>query len=421
MNFDSYDIKVVDSMANSRRTASIINMINRSRDDKRFIYIASSLAETEIVASRCKEKHFKAPKDRGNKTKLDDLKNLMRNGSNIVSTHALFQNIDNELIDICKKEDYTLILDGVSEVIQEYYMSSYDLKSILSEFAYTKEDTKQLVWKERYKDYVGSFDKHKHFIDLGSLVCYGNNSVCCLFPIEAFRAFKRIYILTYRFDSRLQKYYFDYYNIPYSYMSIKGNSLRNYYLVDPEQESNHDEQNYANLINICKHEKLNRIGESKTALSKAWYDSNKSRSYMRKLKNNIYNYFLNITGHGSQYNMWTTFKDYEEELRGKGYGKGFLPLNAKGDEGYSDKDCIVYPVNRYLNPFVKNFLLSNKINVDEDEYALTEMLEFIWQSGIQKEKNINIYVPSIRMRKLLENWIEENSVLDFPTEQSKEE
>lgn len=420
MNFDSYDIKVVDSMANSKKTASIINMINRSSDDKRFVYIASSLAQAERVASQCKRKRFKSPKDRGKKTKLDDLKNLMRNGENIVSTHALFQNFDNELINICKEEDYTLILDGVLEVIQEYYMSGYDLKSIIAEFAYIKEDTKQLVWKEKYKDYVGGFDEYKRLIDLGSLVYYGTNSVCWLFPIEAFRAFKRIYILTYRFNSRLQKYYFDYYNIPYSYMFIKGNSLRNYYLVDLEQRDNYDEQNYVNLIDICKHEKLNRIGESKTALSKAWYDSNKNCSYMRRLKNNIYNYFLNITGHGSSCNMWTTFKDYEEKLRGKGYSKGFFPLNAR-DEDCSDKDCIVYPVNRYLNPFVKNFLLSNKIDVDEDAYALTEMLEFIWQSGIRDGKEINIYVPSIRMRKLLENWIKENSSLDSPTEQSKEE
>jgi hypothetical protein len=107
----------------------------------------------------------------------------MRNGENIVSTHALFQNFDNELIDICKEEDYTLILDGVSEVIQEYYISGYDLKNIIAEFAYIKEDTKQLVWKERYKDYVGGFDEYKRLIDLGSLVYYGTNSVCWLFPI----------------------------------------------------------------------------------------------------------------------------------------------------------------------------------------------------------------------------------------------
>ena len=119
--------------------------------------------------------------------------------------------------------------------------------------------------------------------------------------------------------------------------------------------------------------------------------------------------------------MWTTFKDYEEKIRGKGYSKGFLPLNIRGDEDYSNKDCIAYPVNRYLNPFVKSFLLSNKIGVNEDEYALTEMLEFIWQSAIRNGKEINIYVPSIRMRKLLENWIKESSSLDSSAEQHKEE
>lgn len=421
MSFDGYEVKIVDSMTSSSRTASVINMINKSNDDEKFIYIAYSLSETERVVSQCKKKCFKAPKIRGNKTKLDDLKNLMRSRENIVSTHALFQNFDNELIDICKEAGYTLILDGVSEVIQEYHMSSYDIETIITRCAYIKDDTRQLVWREEYKDYVGNFDEHKRLIDLGSLVYYGKNSVCWLFPIEAFRAFKRIYVLTYRFSSRLQKYYFDYYSVPYSYMSIEGDSFETYHLVDFKQDKNYLESDYAKLINICKHEKLNRIGKSKTALSKTWYDSNKDSLNMRTLKNGIYNYFIHITGHGSRCNMWTTFKDYEEKIRGKGYSKGFLPLNIRGDEDYSNKDCIAYPVNRYLNPFVKSFLLSNKIGVSEDEYALTEMLEFIWQSAIRNGKEINIYVPSIRMRKLLENWIKENSSLDSSAEQHKEE
>ena len=65
-------------------------------------------------------------------------------------------------------------------------------------------------------------------------------------------------------------------------------------------------------------------------------------------------------------------------------------------------------VNRYLNPFVKNFFTSNGIDVDEEGYALSEMLQFIWRSAIRDGKEIWIYIPSIRMRTLLKKWIKEN-------------
>ena len=57
----------------------------------------------------------------------------------------------------------------------------------------------------------------------------------------------------------------------------------------------------------------------------------------------------------------------------------------------------------------KNFFLQHGIAVDEDGYALSEMLQFIWRSAIRDGKEIWIYVPSIRMRGLLERWIDEKS------------
>ena len=128
-----------------------------------------------------------------------------------------------------------------------------------------------------------------------------------------------------------------------------------------------------------------------------------------QLKNNIMNFFNNIRGVGSSDNIWTTFKDYYSCLKGKGYTKGFLPLNSRATNEYRDRTSVVYPVNRYLNPFVKNFFSTSGIKVDEDGYALSEMLQFIWRSAIRNGEEIWVYIPSIRMRNLLKQWIEENS------------
>ena len=86
-------------------------------------------------------------------------------------------------------------------------------------------------------------------------------------------------------------------------------------------------------------------------------------------------------------------------------------MNSRATNKYRDRASVVYPVNRYLNPFVKNFFTSNHIAIDEEGFALSEMLQFIWRSAIRDGHEIWIYIPSIRMRRLLKEWIEYNSVI----------
>lgn len=193
-------------------------------------------------------------------------------------------------------------------------------------------------------------------------------------------------------------------------MSVSGNTLDTYHIVEFNKNIDYIKYDYKKLIHICENEKMNMIGEDKGTLSKSWYINNKKDFGMDKLKNNITNFFRNIRNDCSSDNIWTTFKDYKSSLKGKGYTKGFLPLNSRATNEYRNRTSIVYPVNRYLNPYIKNFFIYNGINIDEDGYALSEMLQFIWRSAIRDGKEIWVYIPSTRMRSLLKVWIEENSM-----------
>lgn len=148
MDFTNINIKIIDAIMGAGKTQGVINMINQSEDDEKFIYITPLLTEVNRIQTQCKKKNFRTPKFKGKNSKLDDFKKLIRRGDNIVSTHALFQKFDNELIELCRAADYTLILDEVADVIQEYYMSDYDFETIMSKYAYIRDDTKQLVWRE---------------------------------------------------------------------------------------------------------------------------------------------------------------------------------------------------------------------------------------------------------------------------------
>lgn len=102
----------------------------------------------------------------------------------------------------------------------------------------------------------------------------------------------------------------------------------------------------------------------------------------------------------------TQIVDAEKKKRDKVFKEGKFFISSNEYDTILDSDTTVL-VNRYLNPIVKNFFNNNCIKVDEEEYALSEMLQWIFRSRIRKGEQINIYVPSLRMRELLENWLEE--------------
>ncbi len=404
------NVKIVDAIMGAGKSQSIINHINSDNESK-FLIITPYLDEIVRYKTCCPTKKFKSP-NFANGTKLDDIKTLLSAGENIVSTHALFQKFDNELIDICRATNYTLIMDEVADVVEEYPLSRQDLDLLFTKYVDINYETKQLIWKDEYNNYKGKFDDEKRLCQLGSLVCYGNNLMVWLFPVEVFNSFRNIYILTYKFNLQLQRYYYDYYGLPYTFLSVAGDSLETYHLIEYQPDISYIQYDYSKLIHICDHNKLNLIGDRNTDLSKTWYMRNKNNGTMKVLKNNLSNFFCNIRNNCSSDNLWTTFKDFKQLLKGKGYTKGFLPLNARATNEYRNRTAVAYPVNRYLNPFVKNFFQDNGVAVDEDGYALTEMLQFIWRSAVRDGKEVWVYIPSVRMRNLLIQWIKNNPLIN---------
>lgn len=384
------------------KTSAGINFINDSDDDVKFLYITPYLTEVKRIINSCPTKNFKQPESYG--SKLVGIKSLFEKGNNIVSTHALFRLFDEEIIDLAYTNNYVLIMDEVADVIEPLDISKDDLDTITEKYAKVGEGN-LLEWYA--VDYQGEFEKYKRLCDLKCLAMYGDTAMLWLFPISTFKAFREIYILTYMFDAQTQKYYYDYYGIEYQYLYVKGNQVNNYEFTSEEIE--YEIPDYSQLIHILYNEKLNRIGDRETALSKSWYERNKNNQLMETLKNSTGNFFKNYTKTKSGENLWTTFKDYRHLISGKGYAKGFLSSNVRATNEYKDRVAVAYLINKYFNPCVKNFFIDNGVEVDDDAFAVSEMLQFIWRSAIREGKEIWLYIPSSRMRELLIEWINKYS------------
>jgi hypothetical protein len=394
-------IYVADSIMGSGKTSAAINKMNEDKENN-YIFITPYLDEVERIIKSCDNKHFIQPENKG-KGKLNSLHYLLGNNFNIASTHALFQHYNNYTKDLLLQGEYILILDEVCQVVEIVDLSKSDLENILQNHAHI--DDNLLIWDD--EEYKGRYDDIKVMALNKSLVVFGNNLIMWNFPVEIFKSFKEAYILTYMFKAQQQKYYYDFYGVQYEYIGIKNDN--GHYTFSDDISIPSYTHTLKDKINIMEDYSINKIGEDYYSLSSSWFERDqktRNKFLLKKLKKNMVNYFSNKVKSPSDKAMWTTFKDHKKSLSGKGYTKGFVSVNARATNEFRYKENLAYCANIFLNPIIKQFFQTKKIKIYEETYALSELVQWVWRSTIRDNKEINIYIPSSRMRELFIDWLE---------------
>ena len=394
-------IKVIDSMMGTGKTSVLINHINNNPEDN-FIFITPYLDEIKRIkeSTKAKNKMYEPSYNRG-KTKKAEFHNLLSQGKNICSTHALFKRADDITRLSLKANNYILVLDEVMDVVEEMNFTKNDMDLLLNEnLAYIEDDF--LKWNKDKEDYNGRYNDIKNMALNNNLICIGDKLIFWNFPIDIFTYFKEVYILTYMFDCQIQRYYYDFHNVEYKKYQVDDN----YKIVDYTDElHNERKKKLIPLINIYDNEKYNSVGDNKYALSKTWFEKYED-NLVKTLGKNVYNYFNNTNDSTNKDRLWTTFKDYKTNLQGRGYTKRFISMNIRATNDYKDTFKLAYCCNRYIRPNIKTFFSKRNISVNEDDFALSEMLQWIWRSRIRQNQPIEIYIPSSRMRRLLHEYLD---------------
>lgn len=398
-------IYVIDEMMGRGKTSSMINYINQSGDDVRYLFIVPLLTEVERIRKGCATKDFVEPSQFGGK--LNNIKELLAEGRNIVSTHALFGMFDDEAIRLVREQGYTLVMDEITSVIRNIPITASDV-SILTERFIKPGNGGKLIWTD--DEYTGKLEDYKSQIDGNEVWLCDNRTLLAILPVTFFTSFKDMYLMTYLFKNQMMRCYFDLMGLTYTRLYVSGDSLDNYMISDVPQQ--HIDLDYSPLINIIERKSLNAIGDSRTALSKSWYIKNLNTGKVAELKNNTYNFFRNYAKTPSAQNLWSTFCkddefniDFPTILGGSGYKKGFLACNSKGTNQYRNKTALAYIINVFPNTLQKTYLAKHGVSLNDGEYALSEMLQWIWRSAIRDGKPVQLYVPSLRMRTLLKDWL----------------
>lgn len=399
-------VHILDSIMGSGKSSAAFRYM-REHPDRRFLYITPYLSEVDRACETCDLSQA----DGESGTKYSELKQHMRLGKNVAATHALFYLLDESIFDIIKNEGYSLIVDESVEVVEQVPISSKDVQILLDRFV-TVEDGGLLKWREEEIDYFGKFSQYKDLITTKDVIRRDTALVSVLNP-DVLRVFNEVIFMTYLFDGQYLKAYLDNYGFEYDHIGVENKDNIYMFANKPMPPPAKD---YRSLIHILSNKKLNELGDDEFAMSKSWFDR---RSYndsdVKKLRNNMYNYFRNICGSNSNNSIWTTYKDHRDLLiKGDGrFRNCFIPMNLRATNAYSECTNIAYMLNLFPNPNLTKFFDSqddgDEICLDRDQYALSSMLQFLWRSAIRNDKPVNLYIPSARMRNLLIDWMNSNS------------
>ncbi len=422
----------------SGKTSSIIRkMFSVTNHNENFIFITPFLSEIERIIKHNDEMcQFKQPFNNGS-GKLEDLHKLLANGENIATTHALFLKATDETIQLIYEGGYILVLDEVLDVL-------YNFNEVVPK-------DKRITYKKSAKDEDGDFEwlinneyikiddsynvkwqgpatANFHYSEVKRLA--ENNTLRCIdnvlfweYPQEVFKAFSEIYVLTYLFEGSILDKYFQMYNLHYK--KVSSEKKEHIFQLCSYSDDLKIRQRFADLINIYEGG-LNNIGNKKSAFSVSWLKG-ANRDRMDEIKRAMRNYRDSVKAKSSNI-MWTTIKQnqLDEKLgnvRGFKYIKQltaddkklsekelnklrcFVPCNARATNDFADRTVLLYLINRYLNPEIKKYFAKRGFPLDEDQFATSEMIQWIWRSAIRKGKPIYLFVPSSRMRGLLYDWL----------------
>lgn len=404
-------IKVCDAIMGSGKTSAAIAYMNDHPMDK-FVFVTPYLDEARRIREGCPNLHFVEPNNKIPEfgfRKVTHTEHLIDEGRNIATTHQAFKNFTPDMLRRIKEQGYTLFIDESLDIVEEYAVHEDDLRCAVRSGLI---ESRAGEYTLRDEEYNGScfhelirLMKSRNLIDIGTTT-EEHTAFFWTLPPTLLESFKYVFVLTYLFEGQSMCYYMRAAGIQYEYIGIERTSSGGYRFGEYDRYFPEYVSSLKSKIHIVDNKKMNAIGDDFHALSVSWFNR-AGEDDMQRFKKSIVNFFRNICSGNVNDRLWTTFKQGRAMLSGQGYTKRFIPFNTRATNDYRSCTHLVYAANVFVPTGLKILFRQKGVGVDENLYALSTMVQWIWRSAIRDGKDVYIYIPSRRMRKLLENWIDD--------------
>lgn len=436
-------IKVVDAPTGEGKTTALINHLKTDYNPftapleggERFIVMVPLVTECERIYNALKEGgiavYMATIEGRKNRDTLD----AIERGENIITTHRFYEMEINELFKTLKESStnkgkyfYSLFID--EEPTIEIDIKDSPLGNLPSltpsdieemkgrNIIAINPDSNRINWTAPedlsviYRHYRKFFTGYTVYLSKEAYQGGKENPFIILMNPELWSMFKSVTVLSYRVRYSPFHAYCELFRFPIEYCHIDRNPITNDSLFK-EGYIDKKPKGYKRL-NICKEPHLLATFDREykeipsKGLSYSWYTNKAKPKQLKKIKSYMDKC---IRGYSCSSILWTSFKDNMKALKIPKHGislTNWTACNTRATNDYSNRTNVIYPINRYMNPFKASFWKAQGIVIDTDNWALNELIQFLWRSNLRvadSELSVNVYIPSERMRGLLEAWI----------------
>lgn len=407
-------IKVVDALPGTGKSYSQFRTIKSSPLIKWF-YLTPLTTEITRIQTEVPERDFKAPSDDIG-TKAADLLKLIEDGENIATTHALFQIMGPAHWEALQQQGYHVVSDEEVAAIKPYACNSHDVRLMLKTGLAKIEDHGRVVLTQPLSEYAStSFGRIAKEANKGTLYrssITGDESgyLVTQLPIELFLAAKEVTILTYMFEGSLLDNFLKLYGIDWEYKTVNLRKTNQEVIASLKENIKFKTLPAIDALNrftltFSWYEKatatqLQLVGNAYRAVMRQ-IKSDESRAIVTLPKDNAVKY-LNDPIRKSDRKRNTRYAGREKD---KPISNCYLSARSRATNDYADRDVVIHLYNRNPNMSVVEYFKSYGFYINSDQFALSEMIQFVFRSAVRNGKPISLFVASTRMKKLLQDWL----------------
>lgn len=408
-------IELLDSIMGSGKTQGVIQWMLNNPQNK-YLYVSPMLTEIEErIPTACQALEFTYPRTEEYKTKGQHLLKLLEEGCNVSFTHSLFTDLTKQHLALIRKHEYVLIVDEEVAFI-EPYKGNYSRDDIVSlekagHIRVEEDNLGRVVWQWYDDNEMNdtAYSKLKRMSDLGMLYCAKRDRKIMVvhLPIELVQSSRRVILLTYLFKGSVME----------SFMDLKGIEIVPFKEVTPPKTTKDVLTKAKSLITFIDTTTTKAV--SNLSMSSTWYSKNATTADLEKVSNAIFSVYRKFGDKESFiFTAPKSLADYQyvkdEKLKRNIIHKkmpkdvDWIYCGTKATNMWSHKSIAVHAYNRYVNTAIKAYLQDYGTPPDDDMFALSEMVQWIFRTCIRNDEPLQLCIFNNRMKGLLCNWLNGN-------------
>ena len=404
---DNKTIEVLDSIMGSGKTTGIIKWMNSNPQNK-YLYVSPLLSEVvDRIPNECVALGFVSPNTENHRTKSQHLLELLQEGNNISFTHKLFTDLTYEHLKVIDNNNYVLVIDEEIDFIESYNGKDYgsaDIVTLENNGFITIDENNlgRVIWKwsEELFEESSAYSKLKRMCDLGMLHCAkrDRDMMVLHLPIALLAVTKRCIVMTYMFEGSIMS----------KFMDLKGVTIEPFMEIQMIKTEAQVKEESCRLITPYISQAI--VKAQSLRLTSTWYHIDAKVDQLKVVSSAIRSACRKSTKDKTLYTLpkQLVLPDKRKpKITINGYSAKdcYLYCGTKATNEYSHIDNLVHAFNRYPITSVKAYLTDYGFPIDDDHFALAELIQWVWRSSIRNGEPITLSIIPLRMRRLFENWL----------------